>query len=256
MGEQRPLIAGQEGNSPLSRGIIVIPAFEEAPRIGGVLRSIRASGQPEEILVIDDGSGDGTALVAGDAGARVISHPFNLGYGAALQTGYKYALRHGFEYVVQMDADGQHLAGEIPLLREPLLLGQADIVVGSRFIMVSGYEPGFARGLGRLLFHWLGRLAGIHITDPTSGFQALHRRAFELFCGDAFPVDFPDIDVLLLAHRRGLRLREVEVNMASSPRGSSLHSGIMPIYYVYKMMLSLWVSSIEERRAKDAGPDL
>jgi glycosyltransferase involved in cell wall biosynthesis len=240
----------------LPPGIIIIPALDEEPRIADVLSSIRSCGLAEEVLVIDDGSRDETPVVAQRMGARVISHAFNLGYGAALQTGYKYALRNGYHYLVQMDADGQHHASDIATLRDKLLQGSCDIVIGSRFISDTEYKAGTTRRIGRGLLYWLGHLSGLEIADPTSGFQALNRDAIELFCDDYFPVDFPDIDVLLFAQRRGLRILEVSVQMAPSVKVSSLHSGFKPFYYAYKMLLSLWVSSTEKRRARDGPQDL
>jgi glycosyltransferase involved in cell wall biosynthesis len=197
--------------------------------------------------VIDDGSRDGTAAAAARAGARVVRHAFNLGYGAALQTGYKYALERGVDWIVQMDADGQHLPGEIPGLLEPVQRDECDLVVGSRFLAPSGYEMGTFRSLGRHLFRAVARAAGLTVTDPTSGFQAMNRRALELFAGDWFPGDYPDVDVLLAAARAGLRLREHPVRMAPGVRPSTLHAGWKPLYYVYKMLLSMWAGTGRRR---------
>src|SRR5204863_314048 len=156
----------------------------------------------------------------------------NLGYGAALQTGYKYATRAGYAYVVQMDADGQHDPADVPRLLAPLRSGVADVVIGSRFIRPSGYHMGALRAAGRLFFQRLLLLCGgPRIADPTSGFQALARRAFVACCADAYPSDFPDVDVLLLLHRQGIRILEVPVEMAPNPAAHvPMHAGTRAIY--------------------------
>jgi len=223
--------------------LLIIPACNEASRLPAVLEGLEAAGLDLEVVVVDDGSSDATAEVATAGGAEVIRHPFNLGYGAALQTGYKYALARGAKVVAQMDADGQHRADQLGRLLGPVQSGEADLVVGSRFLEETAYRMGPLKGLGRRLFGLFGRWVGLRITDPTSGFQAMNRRVLELYGADFFPTDFPDIDVLVAAHRRGLRIRECAVRMDPSQRKSSLHSGLRPPYYVYRTALAFWVAS-------------
>jgi glycosyltransferase involved in cell wall biosynthesis len=239
-------MAGNEARSP--RVLLVIPAFNEAPRLPALLAKISDLQLGLEIAVVDDGSRDATATVAARAGATVLRHPFNLGYGAGLQTGYKYALTTGVDFVVQMDADGQHDARDVQRLLEPLLRGECDLVIGSRFLAPTGYQMGVTRTLGRRFFSGLARAFGIRVTDPTSGFQALDRRVLELYVGDAFPSDYPDVDVLLTAHRHGLEVREISVEMHASARKSTLHGGLRSIWYVYKMMLAVWAASARGSR--------
>jgi glycosyltransferase involved in cell wall biosynthesis len=226
--------------------LLVIPAFNERTTIGTVLERARSAAPGIELLVVDDGSHDGTAAVARYHRARVVSHPFNLGYGAALQTGYKAAVREGYRFVVQLDADGQHDPADIPRLLAPLRAGEAEVVIGSRFVEPTGYRMGLARGIGRHFFRWLLILCGgPAVADPTSGFQALARPAFRFCCADFYPSDFPDIDVLLLLHRRGFRVREVSVRMAPSPTSRvAMHSGLRDVYYTYKMLLSTFRSLV------------
>ncbi|MFP6665168.1 MAG: glycosyltransferase family 2 protein [Deltaproteobacteria bacterium] len=223
----------------MSVPLIIIPAFNEQRSIAAVVRRVLDCGL-SNVLVINDGSRDATAALAAEAGAAVISHPFNLGYGAALQTGYKYAATSGYDHIVQMDADGQHDPAFIPALLAPLRAGEADLVIGSRFKEASGYEMGSARSAGRLFFQRvLVFFGGPDIQDPTSGLQALSRPVFEFCCSDFFPFDFPDIDVLLLLHRNGFRTLEVPVKMAPSPDGRRpMHAGLTTLYYPYKMLLS------------------
>ncbi len=223
--------------------VLLIPAYNESSRIAAVLERVKTSLPDYTIVVVDDGSTDDTGDVARSCGARVIRHPFNMGYGAALQTGYKFAVRRGVDLLVQMDADGQHDPGDAPSLAEPVLAAELDLVIGSRFLGVGDYHMGPLRRMGRALFQTIVRAFGLRVTDPTSGFQALSRAVLELYVGDSFPSDFPDVDVLLIAHRHGLRIGERPVEMSESPRTSSLHAGLAPVYYVYKMLLSIWAAS-------------
>ncbi len=227
-----------------NRSLLIIPAFNEQASIGRVVDAVRATGLEIDILVVDDGSRDETAALARRHGAFVVSHPFNLGYGAAIQTGYKFAVRRGYSELVQMDADGQHDPAYVPTLLEPIRSEEADIVIGSRFVEDSGYEMGSARSVGRVFFQRvLAFFGGPHIADPTSGLQALSRKAFALCCSDFYPSDFPDIDVLLLLHRHGFRIREIPVRMAPSPPGrKTMHAGLRALYYPYKMLLSTFRS--------------
>ena len=231
--------------------ILLIPAYNEEKRIGAVLARARQLLGDFEIVVVDDGSSDATGAVASAAGAQLLRHPFNLGYGAALQTGYKFALHAGAELVVQMDADGQHDPADVIALAAPVVAGELDLVIGSRFLGVGDYQMERVRSAGRAVFQAILAAFGLRVTDPTSGFQALARKVLELYVDDAFPSDYPDVDVLLVAHRHGLRIGERPVSMAASSRASLLHAGFAPVYYVYKMLLSIWAASAKPRgRAK------
>jgi glycosyltransferase involved in cell wall biosynthesis len=225
------------------RRVLLIPAWNEARHLAGVIARARAAARGFEIVVVDDGSSDATGEVARGAGARVLRHPVNLGYGAALQTGYKLALREGAAVLVQMDADGQHDPADVPALAAPVLRGELDVAIGSRFLGKGDYQMGAVRGAGRRLFQGLAGRLGLAVTDPTSGFQALSPAAVSLYARDFFPSDFPDVDVLVAAHRNRLRIGELPVEMAPGLRPSSLHGGLAPLYYFYKMLLSLWATA-------------
>jgi len=139
---------------------LIIPAFNEAQSLPRVLGAIEDAKLKAEVVVVDDGSTDGTARTAAALGARVIRHPFNMGYGAAIQTGYMYALDRGADLLVQMDADGQHDPRQIPAMVEPIRRGECDLVIASRFLEATGYPMGWTRTAGRKLFEALGRLGG------------------------------------------------------------------------------------------------
>lgn len=227
--------------------IVIIPAFNEEKRVAAVIAGVRKQLPEATVLVINDYSRDRTAAVALEAGAVVVSHPFNMGYGAAIQTGYKYARDKGFDLLVQLDADGQHDPACIPDLLKPVREGSADIVIGSRFLGNS-YRPPLARRIGMALFRQIVlRVTGSFITDTTSGFQAFNRDVIRFFSSDIFPVDYPDADMLITLHRAGFRLAEVPVRMYENSEGKSMHSGLKPIYYMFKMLLSIGVTLMREK---------
>jgi hypothetical protein len=222
--------------------LVIIPAHNEANNIGQVLADVRATGLELDVLVVDDCSSDETASAAAQAGARVLILPCNLGYGGAVQTGFRYAVRYGYEFGVLMDADGQHEASCIPDLLRVVQENQADVALGSRFLGRMEYRTTFIKRLGMAVFRQIvSRVTGKPITDPTSGFQALNRDVMAFFAADNYPVDFPDADTILLLHFAGFRLVEVPVIMRERLSGVSMHSSWKPIYYVFKMFLSIFI---------------
>ncbi len=231
----------------LGRGLVLLPAYNEAGTLGPVLDEIRRVCD-FDVLVVDDGSTDGTRQVGLEHGATVLSHPFNLGYGAALQTGYKFAARGDYDVLVQVDADGQHDPAFITQLAARVREGHADVCVGSRFLVGEGYIPPFARRVGMVLFGYIATVVTRRrVTDPTSGYQALSRRVFRYFQSDVFPTDYPDADMLILLYRAGFRAEEQPVAMRASTTGQSMHSGMInPLFYVFKMFLSIGVTLLRE----------
>lgn len=227
----------------VKRMLIAMPAHNEAGRIGRVIGELRRVVPSADIAVINDASTDATAQEAQREGAIVLPHAVNMGYGASLETAFLFAIRNGYDVVVQMDADGQHLPGELPSLLEPLMAGEADIVIGSRYgTRDRSYRTPLIRRLGQLFFGGiLFLLTRRWFSDPTSGFQALNDRALRLFSSGVFPCDYPDADVLLMAHLAGLRLAEVPVKMVERSGGVSLHAGWKPVYYGMKMLLSVFI---------------
>lgn len=235
------------------KGLVIIPAYNEGRHIALVIQGVKERLPRGEVLVVDDGSSDRTPQVAAEAGAKVVSHPFNLGYGAALQTGYKYALKKDYGEIVQMDGDGQHDPSFIEALLEMIRKGDADVVIGSRFLDAEGrragqlYRAPFIRKLGMNFFRVITSLL-IHqrVTDPTSGYQAMNRRVLEWVSSDKFPFDYPDADVIIMLHRAGFRIKEVPVRMFESQSKKSMHGGWKPLYYVFKMILSILVTLMRE----------
>ncbi len=230
--------------------LIVIPAYNEEPRIRGVIANIREHVPDAGILVVDDGSTDGTAEAAGMAGAWVASLPYNLGYGVALQTGFKYASRNSFNYVVQMDADGQHEAACIPDLLAAVRDPEVDVALGSRWLGLAKYDGPLLRKFGKFFFGFLASLlTQLEVTDPTTGFQALTREVVRFYCTSVYPVDYPDANVIIMLNRAGFRVTEVPVIMYVDSSGHSMHSGVLrPILYGMKMMMSITMTLLRDDR--------
>lgn len=233
-----------------SKTLIIIPTFNEELKIREVIHGAKKALPNAEILVVDDGSTDRTREIAIREKVKVISHPFNLGYGAALQTGYKYALKEGYENIIQMDGDGQHDPSFLRELLNEIEKEEGDLVIGSRFLPFrsidsnySSYHPPFFRKWGMRLFRKITSLIiKQKITDPTSGYQAMNRRILELVSSDKFPYDYPDADVIIMIHKAGFRIREIPVRMFENQSQKSMHKGLKPLYYVFKMFLSIFVT--------------
>jgi hypothetical protein len=225
---------------------VIIPAYNEEDRIGTTINGIRCYSDCE-IIIVSDGSVDRTVRESQEAGATVLVLPFNLGYGAALQTGYKYALRKGYKYAIQMDADGQHDPSFVMKLLKEVQNDSVDVAIGSRFMGEGDYRPSRMKKIGIAYFRTLASLImRRRITDPTSGFQALNRKAMLFYASESYPIDFPDTDVLIMLHKRGLRFKEIPVRMNQSTKGKTMHSGFIPVYYLFKMMLSIFVTLLRK----------
>ncbi len=236
------------------RILVIIPAHNEAASIGEVIADIRAS-LAADIVVVDDGSSDGTARIARDAGVEVLQLPFNLGIGSTMQTGYKFARREGYDIAVQTDGDGQHKAAHIKELLAPIIAGESDMVVGSRYLSPESYKGPFGRRAGTALFSWvLSVLLRQRLTDATSGFRAVNRELIELFARD-YPGDYPEVEALLTAHMARLRVREVPVAMRPRGGGRSSITNFHSVYYMVKVFLALMVV-ISRRRAPRSGQEV
>jgi glycosyltransferase involved in cell wall biosynthesis len=226
------------------RRIAVVPAFNEEEAVGCVIDEIRAYDAGLEVVVVDDGSTDRTTEVARARGAHVLRLPFNLGIGGAVQTGFRYAYEEGYDLAVRLDGDGQHDATQLGLVLGPVLAGDVDIAVGSRYLeRGDGYRSSATRRVGiRILARTVSALTRQRITDPTSGFQALNRRAIALFAAD-YPHDYPEVEALVLLIRHRLRLCEVPVAMRPRAGGRSSIRALASVYYMVKVLLALFVGS-------------
>jgi glycosyltransferase involved in cell wall biosynthesis len=219
----------------------IVPALNEEGSIAAVIEEIRAFDSGYEIVVVADGSADRTPDVAAAAGATVLRLPFNLGIGGAVQTGFRYAYEHGFELAVRVDGDGQHDPQELPTILAPVLTGEADICVGSRFAGDGGFRSTRSRRLGiRILAACVSLLVRRRVTDPTSGFQALNRHGIRLFAAD-YPHDYPEVEATVMCFRHKLRVVEAPVRMRERAAGSSSITALRSIYYMIKVLLAIFV---------------
>jgi glycosyltransferase involved in cell wall biosynthesis len=239
----------------LGRIAAVVPAYNEAGAIGRVVEEIRAFDPAIDVVVVDDASKDETAAVAESHGATVLRLPFNVGIGGAVQTGFRYALAEGYDTAVRLDGDGQHDASELGKLLAPLERGEADLVVGSRFVDAGGaYRPPWARRIGIRLFARLVSVLCRHrVTDTTSGFVALDRVGIELSARE-YPHDYPEVEATLVALRSGLRLAQVQVDMRERETGASSITFVRSLYYIVKVTLALLVASLRRYRRIQGAP--
>ena len=235
--------------------LAVVPAYNEGDTVTRVVSSIREHVPGFDILVIDDGSTDDTGRLAAAAGAEVVRHPFNLGIGGAVQSGFVYASENDYDYVVQVDADGQHCPDEIPKLiramdEEPAI----DMACGSRFLSKEhGYPAPISRRTGIHLFAFLlSRIIGQRVSDPTSGFRLYNRRGIALFARD-YPHDYPEVEAVLMVHHHRLRMCEVPVRMLRRGAGvSSIRSG-KSVYYMIKVLLAIFIGLARARPVPEPG---
>lgn len=235
----------------MNKLLVVVPAFNEEKNLDNLFVKLC---KPEirsfaDILVINDASSDQTGVIASSYDVFLITHVFNLGYGSALQVGYKYAVKHNYEYVIQLDADGQHCVDNIAHIYQCLSIPDSegnipDIVIGSRFLEGSkSFNISFIKKLSIAWFSWLiKRVTGKVIKDPTSGLQGLNRRAFKYYSEFGnFDFYYPDANMIIQMLLLGYNIKETKSTMYQRTEGISMHSGLMKqLVYMMIMPLSIW----------------
>ncbi len=228
--------------------LIIIPAYNEEKNIGSVISDIKNNLPSADIAVINDGSTDNTSAIARIAGAIVIDLPTNLGIGGAMQTGYKFASENKYDIAIQVDADGQHAAAEIPKILNRLNQKDVEAVIGSRFVIENpkSFQSTFLRRMGITFFSKLiSSILKQRITDATSGFRAVTKKVIEQFAID-YPEDYPEPEAIVLLHKLGFKIAEVPVTM--SPRKASISSitRIQSIYYLVKVTLAILIDLLRK----------
>lgn len=243
----------------MSRHLAIVPAYNEESTIGSVVTSIAEHAPQFDVLVVDDGSTDATTAVARSVGARVARLPFNLGIGGAVQTGYRYALANNYDYALQIDGDGQHDPSQIGRLLERIHSEPAaEMVYGSRFSSNAnsgGFQSTSVRRAGIKLFAWvLSVVTRQKVTDPTSGFRLCDRRAIALFA-ENYPIDYPEVEAILLMHRHQLRSAEVPVEMLERGGGRSSITFLRSGYYMLKVLLAVFVGLVRKPVSFEPGEE-
>ncbi|GKV71696.1 glycosyltransferase family 2 protein [Arthrobacter sp. KFRI-F3372] len=234
---------------PYTRALVIMPAWNEAESVGNTVREVLALRETYDVLVVNDGSQDNTAAVAGEAGAVVLDLPFNLGVGGAMRAGFKYAKRNGYDAVIQVDADGQHDPKEIS--RVLAALADADIAIGARFADRGTYKvTGPRRWAMVLLAKVISGLAHTRLTDVTSGFKAANRRGIDQFI-DHYPAEYlgDTIDSLVVAIRSGCVITQVPVEMRARQGGTPSHNPLKSAIYLGRSVFAL-LFALTRRRSQ------
>jgi glycosyltransferase involved in cell wall biosynthesis len=237
--------------------LAVVPAYNEEGTIARVVTNIHERAPDFDVVVIDDGSTDATADQAERAGAKVVRHPFNLGIGGAVQSGFTYALENDYDRLVQIDGDGQHDPAEVDKLIEAMNANRSvDMVCGSRFLTEeSDYIAPISRRTGIHIFAFLlSRIVGQSVTDPTSGFRLYNRRGISLFARD-YPHDYPEVEAVLMVHHHRLNMREVPVRMFQRGGGRSSISSGKSVYYMVKVLLAIFIGLVRARPVVEPGDE-
>ncbi len=232
------------------RLLVIVPAYNEQATIAGVIRELGEVLPEVPVVVVDDGSADATATLACEAGARVLSLPHHLGLGGAVQAGYKLAYELGYDYVIRIDGDGQHDPRDIPRLLDALKSTGCQMVIGSRFLEGDACHTSFARKTGVRFFRAVLRpILGKPVRDPTSGFVAVNREALQVF-SRSFPLEYPEIETLVVLQRRAFRFVEAPVAVRPRQGGRSSITAVTSVYYILHVLLGVLVNILkfEKRR--------
>ncbi|HJA92875.1 MAG TPA: glycosyltransferase family 2 protein [Candidatus Eisenbergiella merdipullorum] len=224
--------------------LLIIPAYNEAANIQRVVDNLIQDFPQYDYVVVNDGSSDGTGGLCMEKGYQVLNLPINLGIGGAVQTGYRYALKYGYDIAVQLDGDGQHDASYVKRLIEPLLSGEADVVIGSRFLRREGFQSSRSRRVGiNILSDLIWLCTGKRIRDVTSGFRAVNRRFISIYAED-YPSDYPEPEAIITAVMHRGRVAEVPVVMKEREGGTSSITFRKSVYYMIKVTLAILVKRI------------
>ncbi len=224
--------------------LIIIPAFNEADSLPILINSINGLDDRYDYVIINDGSTDKTKKICTENGYSVIHLPINSGIGVAVQTGYKYALENDYDIAIQIDGDGQHDVRYLSTVVSAIEKGEADLVIGSRFIMKEGFQSSGARRMGiQLLSTIIWICTGIKVKDVTSGFRAVNRDFIHVFAED-YSKDYPEPEAIVTAKMYGAVIKEIPVIMKERENGTSSITLWKSVYYMIKVTLAIWVKRL------------
>jgi len=244
----RSFLNQRVGASPLltMKILTIIPVFNEEATLRDVIAGIRASLPAADILVVNDGSTDSTATIAREEGVLILDHPYNMGIGATMQTGFLFAFQYEYDVAIQVDGDGQHDPNYLKDLMTPVLEGETDLAIGSRYLQKRGFKSSTPRRAGIQFFSILFYLlTGKKVTDPTSGFRALNRKVIHFFSRE-YPSDYPEVESLILLHKKGFILKEIPVAMRERQGGASSINFLRALYYMTKVTLSMVLGTLKK----------
>ncbi len=225
--------------------LILVPAFNEEAAIGRVVEEIREAVPGVPVVVVDDCSKDATARHAREAGARVLRLPFHLGLGGAVQAGYRLAFELGFDFVIRVDGDGQHDPAYIAKVHAALRTSPCEMVIASRFEDGSMEHSSFLRGLGIRFFRLVLRpILGKPVHDPTSGFVGVNRAALQVF-STSFPLEYPEIETLVVLQRKAFRFVEIPCRMRERMGGRSSITAVKSLYYIFHVLMGVFVNVLK-----------
>ncbi len=229
--------------------LVIVPAYNEEGNIQKTVEELFSLDINLSVLVVNDCSKDETRLRAEKTGAFVLSLPFNLGIGGAVQTGFQFARAFGYDIAVQVDGDGQHDVSYLERLIEPILSEEADMVIGSRFVPPHiGYQSSFIRRIGINFFAKLiSVISEYQVTDPTSGFRSFNRKMIKTFA-KYYPHDFPEPEAIMVAGRYYARVKEIPVKMRKRFAGSSSIRYLKTLYYMVKVTFAVLLDKLKERK--------
>ena len=234
----------------LDKVLFVLPALNEEKNIPAVLKNVYGEYPGAHVLVVDDGSRDGTSEAAVRAGADVARLPFNLGIGAAVQTGFCRAIERGYDWVIRLDADGQHDTRDIGRFLQRMSEDPVDLLIGSRFLASEGFKSSRVRRAGIRYFNgFIAFLSGFRITDATSGFTAFSRRAM-LKLSLFFPDDYPEPESIIMLYKWGMTVAEIPVSMQPRHQGASSITYMKSLYYMIKVTLAVLLDLARYRTEK------
>jgi glycosyltransferase involved in cell wall biosynthesis len=227
--------------------LLIIPAYNEEKNIGRILDVLCRDYKDVDVLVVNDCSTDKTSEVVQQFPVALVNLPCNLGIGGAVQTGYKYAWEKGYDIAVQVDGDGQHNPAYLKDILQPLIDGEADLVIGSRYIDKTGFQSTRLRRVGIVYFSKLLKMCtGQLITDPTSGFRACNKAVIEMF-SKRYPVDYPEPESIMFLKRNQFRISEVAVQMEARLQGKSSITSFKSVYYMAKVSMAILIDSMRKQ---------
>ena len=221
--------------------LIIIPAYNESANIEKVINNIVQNYPQYDYVIINDGSTDKTEKVCVNAGYQVLNLPINMGIGGAVQTGYRYAKKNNYDAAVQIDGDGQHDVAFLEDMLKLLETGEADVVIGSRFVQKEGFQSSQIRRVGIRFLSILARiLTGVQVRDITSGYRVVNRRFIEIYAND-YPADYPEPEAMIIAAVHGGVIKEYPVVMRERENGTSSITFKKSVYYMIKVTLAMLV---------------